>query len=527
MMEDKRSPEEKMELVIRRTKENDATASRTRIMHAYRTAAELHKGVLRKDNKTPYIDHPVSVAEIVAENGGDQNMVIAALLHDTVEDTEYTLESLSVTFGQDVADIVDAVTHVEAIIPDSVTNDHQRRLIKDYIDGLSNAKLLDPSNPQSGKAIYLKLADRLHNMRTLDNCSKASQNKKASDTLQFFVPLAKLIGSKYFERELSELCFSYLQPDLYDEITSAYEETRSRNSRHVESFMVMLDMALRKAPVGQQPLFRKVSSGSCKCYQIRNLLGDTRPFNSTGSFPKSSIYLYEIVLEYQGADEYEMLPRFIDIYDSELRQNGISLRIDFNYPSRSVIAIDLRDRYFNRFLVILRPPAGNSEISDYASLFPPDASITEMPEKVITVYSKDGQPYQMAEGSTVLDFAFRIHPDLGCSAQSALIRRGDSSFQIIPDQDLGEIIISTPADVRSVISRPLQDGDHVLIIADSNDRGEPVYHARYEWFSYVKTPYATEKLSEFFKKMNPIDHEFEGVVSWDPVLSERFKKQNG
>ena len=149
-MSSARTLDERVELIIRRTKENDATARKTRILEAYQLAASLHEGVIRKDGVTPYIDHPVAVAEIVANNGGDQRMVMAALLHDTVEDTPYTLQSLAVTFGREVADIVDAVTQVEANIPDEITDNHQRRLIKNYVDGLSNAKLLDPDRKSVG-----------------------------------------------------------------------------------------------------------------------------------------------------------------------------------------------------------------------------------------------------------------------------------------------------------------------------------------------------------------------------------------
>ena len=521
-MSGQRSLEDRLELIIRRTKENDATASRSRIVHAFQIASELHAGVMRKDGVTPYIDHPVSVAEIVANNGGDQTMVISSLLHDTVEDTPYTLQSMAVTFGQDVANVVDALTQVEAHIPDHITDSHQRRLIKNYVDGLSNAKLLDPSNPQSGKAIYIKLADRLHNMRTLGACSKRAQSNKASDTLQFFVPLARLIRSKYFERELSELCFQVLQPDLYEDISFAYEEARSRNSRHIAQFMKSFDLALRKNRNGAA-LFRKTSSDSLKCYQIRNLLGiNSRPYGSMGSFSKSSIFLYEIVLEYYGDDASQMLPAFIDLYLAELRQNDIDLEVDFGYPSKEAVAFCLTDALSNRYLVVLQPAKPFSAVSDYASLFPPASSVTEMPEKTITVYSKDGEPYQMIEGSTVLDFAFRIHPDLGCSALYGLIRRGNGAFQTLPNSAFSETVICTPDDVECEINHPLQDGDYVFIVNDVDDLGEPVYHVNYEWFGYVKTQYAIDHLVEFLQKMLPNAGVYSSRISWEPTASQRY-----
>ncbi len=526
-MNNSRSLDDRVELIVRRTKENDETASRSRIMNAYRVAAELHEGVFRKDGVTPYIDHPVSVAEIVAGNGGDQTMVIAALLHDTVEDTEYTLQQLSVSFGKDVADIVDALTNVDENIPDDITDSHQRRLIKNYLDGLSNAKLLDPENPQAGKAVYIKLADRLHNMLTIEACSPKSQTKKAADTLQFFVPLARLINSRYFERELSELCFRVLQPDLYREIESAYEETRTRNSRHIASFMQMFDFTLREFGDSTCPqLFRKVSSNSLKCYQIRDLLGSNGwPYSSMGSFTKSSIYLYEVLLSYNGHESPKMLQSFIDLYMAELRPKGVSLELLPDYPSETAAALILTDGLSNRYLVLLRLADSALLSSDYTSLFPPNSSVTEMPDRLITVYSRDGKPYQMAEGSTVLDFAFRIHPDLGCSAQYALVRRGNSEFEILPDQSPHKRVRRTQSDTECEINHPLQDGDHVFVVGDSDPHGEPIYHVDYEWFGYVKTQYAIDHLVEFYHKAVPNPDVRTARISWDPKLSEKFRQK--
>ncbi len=522
-MSSARTLDERIELIIRRTKENDATARKTRILEAYQLAASLHEGVMRKDGVTPYIDHPVAVAEIVANNGGDQRMVMAALLHDTVEDTPYTLQSLAVTFGREVAAIVDAVTQVEANIPDEITDNHQRRLIKNYVDGLSNAKLLDPNNPQAGKAIYIKLADRLHNMQTIGACSREARVRKASDTLKFFVPLAKVIGSKYFERELSELCFSVLQPELHSEISAAYEDTRSKNSHFISAFMKAFDFALRDAPRGKGRPFLKTGNASFKCYQIKELLGElNRPHGSLGGFSKSSIFLYEITLEYQGPASDNMLEAFTDIYFSELRRLDIRLEVLFDHLDENTVRICLMDRFSNRYLIVLQQTGASSAPSDYAALFPPENSIIEMPESFITVFSKDGQAYQMMEGSTVLDFAFRIHPDLGCSARYGLIRRGSGAFKLMSEPNLGEIAICSPDDVECEIDHPLQDGDYVYVVDAKDASGKPIYLAKYEWFNYVKTKYARDHLIEFFEKANPMNGHVNGAISWNPTASERY-----
>lgn len=524
-MSKKKDYKERVELVVRRTKENDATASKDLIMKAYETAAKLHEGSKRK-NGDPFIEHPVSVAEIVANNGGDQTMVVSALLHDTVEDTDYTLEQLAVSFGQDVADIVDALTNVEGIIPEDITDCHQRQHIKDYIDGLSNAKLLDPGNPQAGKAVYIRLADRLHNMRTLDAFDADQQVKKANDTRQFFVPLARLLHSKYFERELSELCFKVLEPDAYKEISLAYEVTRTRNSRHIEAFMQTFDLAVRRFAKEHAELFHKGRSYPFKCYQIHELLSnDGRPYGSMGSFSKSSIYLYEIRLSYSGPDTKRMVPDFIDLYQAGLRPNGVALEILPDYPSSTAAAFVLTDRLSNRYLVLLRPADSFALLPDYTSLFPPNVSVREMPDKVITVFSKDGKPYQMAEGSTVLDFAFRIHPDLGCSAMYALIRRGNSDFQTVVDSDGRKVAIQAETDVYCEIDHPIHEGDHIYVMAASNADGIPLYRAVYSWFSYVKTPYATKQLEEFFEKTNPITGTYDRRVSWEPSVKTLYKKE--
>ena len=198
------SPE--LEPLIRTLKQYHPRSDISVIEQAYETAALLHQDQRRKSGE-PYITHPLAVATILAELGMTSSTLVAALLHDTVEDTGYTLEALTEDFGDEVAALVDGVTKLDKVQYGSSS-------------GAETVRKMVVAMAQDIRVLVIKLADRLHNMRTINWLSPAKQEQKSTETLEIFAPLAHRLGMNTIVWELEDLAFATLQPKVYEEIVN-------------------------------------------------------------------------------------------------------------------------------------------------------------------------------------------------------------------------------------------------------------------------------------------------------------------
>src|SRR5664279_1275965 len=205
------------------------------IRHAFEIAAEAHKTMRRKSGE-PYILHPLAVAQIcVEEIGLGVRSTICALLHDTVEDTDITLEDVQREFGHEIARIVDGLTKISNVI--DVNASQQAENFKKILLTLTD----DP------RVILIKLADRLHNMRTLDSMKRDKQLKIASETVYVFAPLAHRMGLYNIKTELEDLAMKYLEPEEYREIARKLAETKRERSRYINEFIKPLREQMEQA----------------------------------------------------------------------------------------------------------------------------------------------------------------------------------------------------------------------------------------------------------------------------------------
>ena len=199
---------------------------------AYATAERLHDGVYRKSGD-PYITHPLAVATIAAEIGMDTTTLVAALLHDTVEDTDYTLEQLTEDFGEEVARLVDGVTKLDKVALGAAA---EAETIRKMIVAMAH----DP------RVLVIKVADRLHNMRTMRFLPPEKQAKKARQTLEVIAPLAHRLGMANVKWELEDLSFAILYPKKYDEIVRLVADRAPQRDRALEEIMAQLKVALKE-----------------------------------------------------------------------------------------------------------------------------------------------------------------------------------------------------------------------------------------------------------------------------------------
>ena len=182
------------------------------ITKAYKYAEKAHKGQTRQSGE-PYISHPLSVAYILASMNADSDTICAGLLHDTIEDTKVTKEDIKKKFNEDVANLVDGVTKISKMNFSSAKDRN-----------LANTRKIITSITEDVRIIIIKIADRLHNMRTLEFKSEFKQKEISLETLELFVPLAYYIGAYNVKREMEDIALKYLKPELYKEI----EEKRNK-----------------------------------------------------------------------------------------------------------------------------------------------------------------------------------------------------------------------------------------------------------------------------------------------------------
>jgi guanosine-3',5'-bis(diphosphate) 3'-pyrophosphohydrolase len=193
-----------LEPLFNAVRANHPKADLTLLERAYETAERLHEGQMRKSGD-PYITHPLAVTTILADIGMTEPTLVAALLHDTVEDTDYTLAQLRTDFGDEVALLVDGVTKLDKV---QYGENAEAETIRKMIVAMA----------KDIRVLVIKLADRLHNMRTLRYVKRESQERKARETLDIFAPLAHRLGMNTIKWELEDLAFATLHPKIYDEI---------------------------------------------------------------------------------------------------------------------------------------------------------------------------------------------------------------------------------------------------------------------------------------------------------------------
>ncbi len=195
-----------------------------KIEKAFEMAQKAH-GTQKRHSGAPFISHPTAMAKIVFDMGGDEDSIIAALLHDTVEDTKLTLEAIKKEFGEDIAFIIDGLTKLTATLRKDTSEDKQANNLRKMFEFMA----------EDLRIIVLKIADRLHNMRTLDAIPPKKQMEKAKETMEVYAPLTKILGLWEIKKELEDLCFLYLGPKKYKSIDKFLKKYKRENLKKLEN----------------------------------------------------------------------------------------------------------------------------------------------------------------------------------------------------------------------------------------------------------------------------------------------------
>lgn len=423
----------------------------TLLKNSFGLARRAHDGQKRKSGE-PYIIHPIAVALIVAKelNLGAE-AVCAAFLHDVVEDTDYTIEDIKRMFGEDVAFLVKVVTKTKK---------------KQYVmtKQLDNFKQMMDSMHYDLRAILIKLADRLHNMRTLESMLPAKQMKIAGETDYIFAPLANRLGLYTIKIELENLSFRYRCPKVYEKIVNQIEGDKQRDLYRMKHFGEMIDDVLQrngiryrrevayKAPYS---LFRKMRSSNRDFEHLdgKHFTRIVFPSDIYVSEKDTCLRIYSLL-----TSVFRERPGSMMSYLDQPKQNGyqsfhVQLLSDYGVweeihissermmrLSRLGCVAERRDNdieaWLENFRNVLRDVAKNVVENENGEAYFIEGVRSQFYNDDISVYSPEGQSIKLPKGSTVLDFAYNIHTDIGMHAKYAkingklasvktVLRRGD------------------------------------------------------------------------------------------------------
>jgi len=486
--------EEKLEILrryrslLRVCHRSKTRADRARIRKAFELSAEAHKDMRRKSGE-PYIYHPIAVAKIAAEEIGlDTTSIVCALLHDTVEDTEITLDDIQNLFGKKERTIIDGLTKISGVSNYESASDQAENFRK---------MLLTLSDDV--RVILIKLADRLHNMRTLDHMAREKQLKIASETLFMYAPLAHRLGLYNIKTELEDLALKYKDPEIYEEIIGKLQKTQAVRTRFINAFTLPIRRSLDKAG-----LHYEIKSRTKSIYSIWNkIVKKGVPFEEI-----YDVFAIRIILDTQTdteksdcwrvysivTDFYQPSPERLRDWISIPKSSGYeSLHTTVMSPTGKWVEVQIRsvrmdemaekgfaahwkykdspespesklDKWLNQVRDVLENPEDNA--IDFIDNF----KLSLFSEEIY-VFTPDGDLKTLPVGATALDFAFHIHSQIGSQCIGAKV-----NYKLVP------------------LSHKLRSGDQVEILTSKKQ------HPKEDWLNIVVTASARHKIRDALRE---------------------------
>jgi GTP pyrophosphokinase len=422
--------------LLRSLKARIKPGDRRIIRNAFEMAAEAHKTMRRKSGE-PYILHPLAVARICVEEVGlGVRSTICALLHDTVEDTDITLDDVQREFGSEIAKIVDGLTKISNVI--DVNASQQAENFRKILLTLTD----DP------RVILIKLADRLHNMRTLDSMKPEKQLKIASETVYVYAPLAHRMGLYNIKTEMEDLSMKYLEPEAYKEIARKLAETKRERTRYINEFIKPLKEKLEKAsfdfeiygrPKSIHSIWNKMKKKGVGFEEVYDLFAIRIIINSTPDKEKEDCWkVYSMI-----TDEYTPSPERLRDWLSNPKSNGYeALHTTVMGPQGKWVEVQIRSKRmneiaekglaahwkykedtndesrFDKWFSQIREVISNNDIDSVDFLH--DFKRSFLAEEIY-VYTPKGDVKMLPVGATALDFAFAVHTEVGVKCIGAKV----------------------------------------------------------------------------------------------------------
>lgn len=500
-----------IEPLVRALRANHPKADVSLIERAYATAEKAHRGQMRKSGE-PYITHPVAVATILAEVGMTSPTLAAALLHDTVEDTDYGLEQLTADFGPAIAQLVDGVTKLDKI---RYGERAQSETLRKMIIAMS----------RDIRVLLIKLADRLHNARTWRFVPVESAKKKARETLEIYAPLAHRLGMNMIKWELEERSFKILYPEIYEEIDHLVAERAPERDLYLREVISQIEEDLRRSgtqgtvtgrPKNHYSIYQKMIVRNKAfdeifdlvavrvlvetvrdCYAVLGALhGRWNPipgrFKDYIAMPKFNFYqsLHTTVIG-PGGKPVEIQIRTYEMH--EHAEHGVAAHWKYKQnPNANSLDSDRMsaDEQMNwlRALVDMERETGDPE--EFL-----DSLRYEISGDEVYVFTPKGEVVVLPRGATPVDFAYSVHTEVGNRTVGAKVN--------------GRLV---PLNTR------LESGQTVEVVTSKSDKAGPSR----DWLAFVASPRARSKIKAWFSR----ERKEEAVEAGKESIARAMRKQN-
>ena len=516
VMKEHTSPEELYQDLISHVQKYHPSDDISLIEKAYKTAAEAHKDQVRKSGE-PYIIHPLCVAIILADLELDKETIAAGLLHDVVEDTIMTTEEMEKEFGPDVALLVDGVTKLENIPLSSGTETDARLEMQ-----AENLRKMLLAMAKDIRVILIKLADRLHNMRTLKYKSPESQKRIARETLDIYSPIAERLGISKIKIELDDLSLKYLEPEVYYDLAEKIATRKSVREKYIQSIVDEVSEHIRNAGIEAHvdgrvkhffSIYKKMKNQNKTIDQIYDLFAvriivETvkdcyaalgvihemykpipRRFKDYIAMPKANMYqsLHTTLIGSNGTP-FEIQIRTYEMHKAA--EYGIAAHWKYKEASdgKKVEAEEEKLVWLRQILDWQRDMSDNRE---FMSLLKSDLDLFS---ENVYCFTPSGDVKNLPAGSTPIDFAYSIHSAVGNKMIGARVN--------------GKLV---------TIDYEIKNGDRIEILTSQNSKGPSR-----DWLNVVKSAQAKSKINQWFKNELKEDN----IVRGKELLSTYCKSKN-
>lgn len=478
------------------------------VCRAFEFAYQLHKGQMRASGE-PYIAHPVAVANILRSLGGDSAMIAAGFLHDVVEDTEVTADEIETHFGAEIRQLVEGVTKLSKFQFNSKTERQAENFRRMF---LAMAKDI--------RVIVVKLADRLHNMRTLQHMPAVKQEQKARETIEIFAPLANRLGIGRIKWELEDLSFKYLEPKSYHRVRTLIAEKRTDREERLSQVATALkqhlaDEGIEYVDISGRPkhlysIYRKMQrqnkdfhqiydiaalriivKTNVECYRALAVVHDRfKPipgrFKDYIGLPKANRYqsLHTAVIGGRGK------PIEVQIRTEEMHhvaEYGIAAHWKYKETGNSNTQVNAEDDKFTWLRQLLEWQSDLKDAQEYLS----DVKDNLFDEEVY-VFSPKGDVYALSQGATPVDFAYRVHTEVGNHCAGAKVN---------------ERMVT--------LDSQLKNGDIVEILTNKN------CHPSLDWLNFVVSAGARSRIRHWYKQSHHEENIARGHALLEKVMGRK------
>lgn len=494
--------------LMQKINENCHNIDKDMVKRAYDLACDAHKEQKRESGE-PYVTHPVDVASILAEMGMDTSTIVAGLLHDVIEDTEYTYEDIKNSFNEEIANLVQGVTKLGKI--EYKTKEEQQA---------DNVRKMLLAMAKDIRVIIIKLADRLHNLRTLKFMPKVKQKQKAKETLDIYAPLAHRLGISKIKWELEDLAFRYLHEEEYYDLVKDIAEKRVERETYIAEIKEDLSKKLEESEIDSDidgrpkhfySIYKKMVNKNKSIEQIFDLtairilvntvkdcygvLGIVHTiykpipgrFKDYIAMPKPNMYqsLHTTVIGPQGKT-FEIQIRTFEMHKTA--EYGIAAHWKYKEGDNQ----EEKENSFENKLAWLRDmlewQKETSDAEEFIEGFKIDLFVDE-----IFVFTPKGVVINLPSGATPIDFAYRIHTDVGNRCVGAKVN--------------GKIV---PLDYK------LKTGEIAEVLTSKNAKGPNI-----DWLNIAKSNQAKSKIRQWFKKIKKEENIDKGKETFERELKKQ------